>query len=77
MPEEAKPVYQSFLVRCWLVPSETSDEPPAWRFEVQDVSAESQKYRFGNLGQLSAFVAARLTAVATVSNQVDDEVSSI
>jgi hypothetical protein len=76
MPE-AKSVYQSFLVRCWLVPSTTSDEPPAWRFEVQDVSAESLKHRFGELEQLNAFMAAKLATVAAGRNRGDDQGSSI
>ena len=41
-----------------------ADEPTAWRFELQEVSAESAKHRFNDLEQVYAFVAARLTNIA-------------
>jgi hypothetical protein len=72
MSEQIQPLYQSFLVRCWLMPSETMDEPSLWRFELQEVTAESHKHRFGNLEQLKAFMSARLTAVSDSSTQIDD-----
>jgi hypothetical protein len=56
-------VYQSFLIRCWLIPPATADEPPAWRFELQEVTAESPVQRFGSFTQLHEYLAARLTAV--------------
>lgn len=55
--------YQSFLVRCWFVPPETSDEPPNWRFELREVSAESLKHGFGDLEQLKSFISERLVAI--------------
>ncbi len=39
-------------------------EPAAWRFELQEVSAESPKHRFNDLEEVRAFVSAKLTAVA-------------
>ncbi len=56
--------YQSFLLRCWPTAPGTADEPAAWRFELQEVSAESPRHRFSDLAQVSAFVAAKLTAIA-------------
>ena len=41
MLENGDQIYQSFLVRCWLLPSSMADEPQAWRFELRDVSAEA------------------------------------
>lgn len=73
MTKQVKHIYQSFLVRCWLLPPTTADEPVPWRFELHEVSAESQKYRFSDYEQLTTFVAARLTAVATHSRQGNDK----
>jgi hypothetical protein len=73
MSKQADPVYQSFLIRCWFIPPATADEPPAWRFEVQEVTDESQKHRFSDLEQLQAFVAAKLVAVAAGSNRDSDK----
>jgi hypothetical protein len=77
MAKQADQVYQSFLVRCWLMPPATTDEPAAWRFELREVAAEPQKYGFSDLEQLIAFMAAKLTAVAATSNQDGDKNSSV
>jgi hypothetical protein len=77
MSKQANQLYHSFLVRCWFIPAATVDEPPAWRFEVQEVSAEPQKHRFSDFEQLKAFMAAKLTAVAAASNQDGDKNSSV
>ncbi|MFQ5399581.1 MAG: hypothetical protein ACE5E7_08280 [Anaerolineae bacterium] len=69
MSEQAEQVYQSFLVRCWLILPVTADEPPTWRFELREVTAESQKHRFSDLEQLKAFMAAKLAAIAASSKQ--------
>lgn len=66
-------VYQSFLVRCWIVPPATANESPAWRFELREVTAESPTQRFGSLAQLNEFMAARLTAVAANNNYENDK----
>ena len=73
MSKQTEQLYHSFLVRCWLTPPATTDEPSAWRFEVQEVTDESQKYRFGNLEQLNAFTLAKLTAVAAGNNDGERE----
>jgi hypothetical protein len=65
-------IYQSFLVRCWLIPPATANEPPAWRFELREVTAESPVQRFGSFAQLNEFMAARLTAVATQNGRQPD-----
>ena len=64
MAKEADQIYQSFLVRCWFIPPAASDEPPTWRFELRDVSAEPEKHRFSDLEQLKAFMSAKLAAIA-------------
>ena len=58
------PTYQSFLLRCWSIAPGTTDEPAAWRFELQEVSAESPGHPSSDLAQVSPFVAAKLTALA-------------
>ena len=68
MSKQTEQIYHSFLVRCWLTPPATADEPSAWRFEVQEVTDEFQKHRFSNLEQLNAFTSAKLTAVAAENN---------
>ncbi|MBE2199259.1 MAG: hypothetical protein IAE79_11665 [Anaerolinea sp.] len=73
MAKQANQVYQSFLVRCWLIRPATEDEPETWRFELCEVAAEPQKHGFNNLEQLIAFMAAKLTAVAASSKQDSDE----
>lgn len=73
MSEQADQVYQSFLVRCWLIRPATTDEPPTWRFELREVSADPQKHGFSDLEQLKAFMAAKLTAVAAGSNRDNDK----
>ena len=46
------------------MPPTTVDEPAAWRFELHEVLTESQKHRFSDFDLLTAFMAAKLTAVA-------------
>ncbi len=77
MTKQADQLYHSFLVRCWFIPAATANEPPAWRFEVQEVSDKPQKHRFSDFEQLKAFIAAKLTAVAAASNQDGDKDISV
>ena len=73
MAKEADQIYQSFLVRCWFIPPAAGDEPPTWRFELRDVSAESAKHRFSDLEQLKAFMSAKLAALAAGSSPNRDK----
>jgi hypothetical protein len=73
MVKQADRVYQSFLVRCWLMPPATAAEPETWRFELREVAAEPQKHGFSDLEQLKAFMAVKLTAVAAGSKQHSDK----
>ena len=72
MPKQAHQVYHAFLVRCWLVSPETTDEPALWRFELREVPAEERKHRFGDLEGLKKFMASELAAIATGSIQNTD-----
>ena len=73
MSKQAHQVYQSFLVRCWLIPPETTDEPALWRFELREVPAESQKQRFSDLEQLKEFISAELTDMAVRNEREIDK----
>ena len=72
MPEEAKQVYQSFLVRCWLLGPATAETPVVWRFELREVAAEPQKHHFNDLEQLKAFISAKLAIMAIDTERDDD-----
>jgi hypothetical protein len=69
MSKQADQVYQSFLVRCWLIPPATTDEPPVWRFELREISAKPQKHGFSDLVQLKEFMSAKLAAIVASSKQ--------
>lgn len=71
MPDSTDPVYQAFLLRCWLIPPEGVGEPAVWRFELQEVAAEARRHRFSDFEQMQLFVAARLTAVANHDGKHD------
>ena len=68
MPKKKQQIYQSFLVRCWFMPRETKDEPPNWRFELQEVLVDSQNHGFSDLEQLKESMWARLVAIAASNN---------
>jgi hypothetical protein len=72
MSNQAEKIYQSFLVRCWLMLPETPDELTTWRFELQEISAEPQKQRFGDFEQLKMFMSARLAAIANNNAQANE-----
>ncbi len=72
MTQQADQIYQSFLVRCWLVSPATADGPPIWRFELREVLAEQREHRFSDLEQLKNFVAAELAALAASNAQGTD-----
>lgn len=71
MPSSTEQVYQAFLLRCSLIPPEGVGEPAVWRFELQEVAAESRRHWFSDFALLQAFVAGRLTAVAGHNGESD------
>jgi hypothetical protein len=72
MAKQAHQVYHAFLVRCWLISPETTDEPALWRFELREVPAEERKHRFGDLEGLKNFMASELAAIAAGDNRDTD-----
>lgn len=53
--------YQSFLIRCWLTRPSTTDELPTWRFELREVTAESQVVGFSDVAELTSFISAKMS----------------
>jgi hypothetical protein len=49
------PRYQSYLLRCWEIRSQHPDQPPTWRYSLQDPQTE-QKRGFADLEELMAFL---------------------
>lgn len=71
MNEQSHQIYRSFLVRCWMTVPGKTGAPPAWRFELRDVSAEPQKHRFSDIEQLKEFMTVELAAIAERGGQDD------
>jgi len=60
MSKTAHPLYQSFIVRCWLVPAAGIGETTAWRFELVDVSVGPHGRAFTELDQIMESMLATL-----------------
>lgn len=73
MSEQADHIYQSFLVRCWLVQPATAVDPPVWRFELRDVAQKPQRKHFSDLEQMKSFLAEKLVALTESSKQYSDK----
>lgn len=58
-PNDPAPRYQSYLLRCWEVRSQQPDQPPTWRFSLQNPQTE-QKHGFADLEELVDFLRAEL-----------------
>jgi len=56
MPKEKAGSYRSYLLRCWQEERTTPQQPPAWRFVLQDVSDAQRQQAFGDFEQLVAFL---------------------
>ena len=69
MQKHAHSIYQSYLIRCWLMPSSTAGELPVWRFELREVSAEPQKHRFTDVMKLGFFLRTELEAIVARNNE--------
>ena len=53
------PRYRSYLLRMWEARGERPEEPPTWRFRLQDVSTGAQ-HAFRDLDALVAFLRAEM-----------------
>ena len=61
-------LYQSFLVRCWLLPPVGKGEAFAWRYELVNVSAEPVGRAFSDLEQLKESMSITLQGFAAGSD---------
>jgi hypothetical protein len=56
MPEEKIGSYRSYLLRCWQEKHTSFEQPPEWRFTLQEVSDAQRQRAFGSFEQLVAFL---------------------
>lgn len=56
MPKEKAGSYRSYLLRCWQEERANPQQPPLWRFVLQDVSDAQRQQAFGDFEQLVAFL---------------------
>jgi hypothetical protein len=59
------PRYRSYLLRIWETRSERPDEPPTWRFRLQDARTGAQ-HAFPDLEALVAFLRAEMARDAAI-----------
>ena len=61
MPQvhDRPPQYKSYLLRMWETRGERPDEPPTWRFRLQEVRTGAQR-AFPDLEALLAFLQAEM-----------------
>ncbi len=48
--------YRSYLLRCWQEQGATPDQPPVWRFVLQEISGEQRQLGFGSFEQMADFL---------------------
>lgn len=48
--------YRSYLLRCWQEKHASPEQPPQWRFMLQEVSDAQRQHAFGSFEQLIAFL---------------------
>jgi hypothetical protein len=56
LPKEKTGSYQSYLLRCWQEKQAGPEQPPQWRFMLQEVSDAQRHHAFGSFAQLVAFL---------------------
>lgn len=56
MPKEKTGSYRSYLLRCWQEEHTRPEQPPLWRFMLQDVADAQRQHAFGSFEQLVAFL---------------------
>ncbi|MFN8482330.1 MAG: hypothetical protein U0768_04600 [Anaerolineae bacterium] len=47
---------RAFLIRCWQDGHSRGDDAPAWRFSVEEVGGDRQRYGFTSLDSLVVFL---------------------
>jgi hypothetical protein len=59
---------RAYLIRCWQE-SDALPDAPRWRFSVEEVSHEGQRWGFKDLDTLVAFLRAELGDNAQLSSE--------
>lgn len=53
----SEPHYRAYLLRCWQEPpAQPGDAPSAWRFALEQVAQEPQRYGFNSLEAVFVFL---------------------
>ena len=73
MAQQVNPVYQSFLLRCWLPAPVTGSDLAVWRFVLREVSAEYPEQGFSDLEKLKEYVALQLDGLARSNGREGDD----
>lgn len=67
-----EPHYHAYLLRCWREPSAQPDDAPTdWRFALEQVGQEPQRYGFGSLEAVFAFLREALES-QSISQQISE-----
>ena len=69
--------YQSFLLRCWSMPSTSAEEPQIWRFALRDVSAEPTQRSFSSIEALMAYLSAELQQADAINQKPASQITQI
>jgi hypothetical protein len=77
MAKQEQPIYQSFLLRCWLSAPPTSGNSAVWRFALREVSADYPEHGFSDLEKLREFVAQQLEVLARGNDREGKEMLDI
>lgn len=56
MSKEKSSAYRSYLLRCWQEKPADPEQPPLWRFMLQDVADAQRQHAFSSFEQLVAFL---------------------
>ena len=70
MPREKTGSYRSYLLRCWLEQT-SSEQPPQWRFMLQEVSEAQRQHAFSSFERLVAFLRSELLGQGKPENNPD------
>jgi hypothetical protein len=53
---------RAYLLRCWQEGNATAEQPPRWRFSVEEVLRKGPRRGFDSLEALMAYLEAELAA---------------
>jgi len=59
--------YRAYILRLWQERPASTERPSVWRFSLQDTRAR-QRYGFGDLTELAAFLEERMRTEDTIDD---------